>query len=104
MRSHAIESLESRRASYPETGNYPFLIGDARELERIGEAEEFSNQSFDDIIRIVLDIDVSQWIAERRAEDEFVEETLGTWPSESAAKGTVSIHQKVLSGKITPED
>lgn len=105
--SDAIATLESRRASYRKTRQYPFLIGDTEELERIKEAAEFSDQSFDDIIRGALDVDLEKWIAERRTEAEEYElspeDTLGIWPGEVAQKGAVSLHRDVLSGKIKPE-
>lgn len=104
--SEAIATLEARRASYPETGAYPFLIGDTEELERIKEAAEFNDQSFDDIIRGALDVDLVSWIAERRSEAEEYEfspdDALGTWPGEVAEKGAVSLHRDVLSRRIKP--
>jgi len=105
--SDAIAALESRRASYPETGAYPFLIGDAGELERINETAEFNNRSFDDIIRGAADVDLDQWIAGRRAEAEEYEfspdDTLGSWPGDVTEKGSVSLHRDVLSGTIKSE-
>ncbi len=103
----AIAELEARRASFRETGEYPFLIGDTEELERVKEAAEFNDQSFDDIIRGASEVDLQKWMAERRAEAEEYEfspeDTLGTWPGEVAEKGSVSLHRDVLTGKIKPE-
>ncbi len=105
--SDAIAMLEARRASFRETGEYPFLIGDIEGLERVNEAAEFNDQSFDDIIRGALDVDLQKWIAERRTKAEkyefSLEDTLGTWPGELAEKGTVSLHRDVLTGKFKPE-
>jgi hypothetical protein len=105
--SEAISMLEARRSLFPETGEYPFLIGDTEELNRVKETAEFNEQSFDDIIRGSLDVDLQKWIAERRAEAEeyefSLEDSLGTWPGEITEKGAVSLHRDILSGKIKPE-
>lgn len=100
----AMTTLDSRRVAFPQTGNYPFLIGDAEELVRIREAAEFNDQSTDTIIKEALSVDLGKWIADRRAEAEdfefSTEDLLGTWPGEIAEKGTASLHRDVLSGKI----
>ena len=62
----AIETLELRRLDYRQTGEYPFLIGDAEELERIREAAEYNAQNFDDLIRESLNLDLSNWLRGRR--------------------------------------
>ena len=103
----AIETLELRRLDYRHTGEYPFLIGDAEELERIREAAEYNAQNFDDLIRESLNLDLSNWLRERREEFEeyeFSEEdTLGEWPGEVTEKGSISLHLDVLSRKIKKE-
>lgn len=102
----AIVELESRRASYPQTGEYPFLIGDAEELERIQEAAEFNEQSFDAILQGAMEVDLPNWIAQRRAEVEeygfLAEDVVGSWPGEITEKGAVSLHRDILSGRIKP--
>ena len=105
--AEAISVLEARRASFQTTGEYPFLIGDREELERLEEAAEINDQSFEEIIRGALDVDLENWIVNRRTEaEEFgfsLEDTLGTWPGEILDKGEVSLHRDVLSRKIKPE-
>lgn len=105
--SDAIAALNSRRVSYLEMGEYPFLIGDADELERVKEAAEFNDQSFEEIIRGATDVDLQKWIGERRAEAAEYgfspEAALGTWPGEVTEKGEVSLHRDVLTRKIKPE-
>jgi hypothetical protein len=102
--SDVVAALASRLASYPETGDYPFLIGDAETFERMNAAAEFNDQSVDDIIRGSSGFDLEDWIADRRAEAEEYEfsseDTPGTWPGEVTEKGAVSLHRDVLSGKI----
>ena len=103
----AIETLESRRAAYPQSGEYPFLIGSAEELTRIHEAAEYNEWEFDDIIQNALSLDLSQWIQERREEAakyEFSESDLqGEWPGEILDKGSASLHRDMLSGEFISE-
>lgn len=103
----AIAALESRREAYPTTGSYPFLIGDARELERVHEAAEYNEQSFEDIVRGSLNVDLAKWIADRRREAESydfsADEVVGDWPGEVVEKGSVSLHRKTVSGAVMPE-
>src|SRR5687767_13434598 len=79
----AVRRLNELRARYAETGDYPFLIGDADELERIQESAE-CDQEPAEVIRASLDIKIADWIARKRAEAaEYAfsaEETLGQWP------------------------
>lgn len=103
----AIRILDERRALYATTGEYPFLIGDGAELERIEEAAGFNERSPAEIVRTALGMDLAEWIARRRKEAEEWEfsagETLGEWPGEVAEKGSISLHRDVLSGAIKPE-
>jgi hypothetical protein len=105
--SDAINILTSRRAAYRNTGEYPFLVGDAQDLVRIQEAAGYNRQKFDDIICAALKIDVIKWFADRRTEAEEYEfsarEMLGTWPGEVAEKGEISFHRDLLSGRIKSE-
>ena len=79
--SEALDSLNSRRASFPSTGEYVFLIGGVEELGRINEAAEFNDQTIDAIIQAAINVDLEKWIAKRRTEAEeyefSLEETLG---------------------------
>lgn len=104
----AIAALHSARSCYPETSDYPFLIGDAEELERINEDAEFNEQAFDEIIREASSIELDNWIAERRSRiEEYYpfsdENTLGSWPGEVTEKGSLSLHRDVLTREIKPE-
>jgi hypothetical protein len=103
----AIRLLNEHRSSYPATGKYPFLIGDAEELERIQESAESDKREPSAIIRASLEIDTAQWIAVRRGEvedSEFSpEELLEDWPNEIAETGSIGLHKDVLTGEIKPE-
>jgi hypothetical protein len=103
----AIKTLEARRLAYAQSGEYPFLIGGDRELERLLEAAEFNDLDTDSIIRESLNIDIARWLRNRRMEvdeDQFPEEEiLGEWPGEVAEKGQISLHTDMLSRKIMKE-
>lgn len=103
----AIETLESRRHAYPQSGEYPFLIGDANELERVREAAEYNKQDVEELVRESLSLDLSSWLGERREEAEEYEfsedDALGEWPGEVSEKGSISLHFDVLSRKIKKE-
>jgi hypothetical protein len=103
---NAVRLLNEHRSRYAATGNYPFLIGDAEELERIEEAGEFHKQDPAAFIRASLNVNVREWIAMRRTEaeeDELCpEEWLGEWPGEIANKGSIGLHQDVLTGNLEP--
>jgi hypothetical protein len=105
--SEVLAVLESRRAAYPTTGEFPFLIGGAEELDRVQEAAEFNNQSPEDIVRGSLEVDLKHWLAQRRGEAEeygFSErDVLGEWPGEVLEKGAVSLHKDIVSGKLRSE-
>ncbi|MEL7023533.1 MAG: DUF4253 domain-containing protein [Pseudomonadota bacterium] len=103
----AIAALESRREVYPTTGSYPFLIGEARELERLQEAAEYNEQSFEDIVRGSLSVDLAKWISGRRREAGSYGfsplDIAGTWPGEDIEKGAISLHRKTVSGAVMPK-
>ncbi len=103
----AIESLMQQRGTYPQTGDYPFLIGDANELERLQEAAEYNEQSVDEILGEAARFDVGAWLTARRAEAEeykFSEdEVLGDWPGDIPQKGAISLHCDILTGELRPE-
>ncbi|XGV99936.1 MAG: DUF4253 domain-containing protein [Leptolyngbya sp. BL-A-14] len=102
-----MDTLFSRRELFPKTGEYPFLIGDAEELQRLDETAAFNDQSTAETIQRSLKVDVDQWLAQRReeaAEYEFsAEEMLGTWPGDVPEKGSISLHRDILTGDIKPE-
>lgn len=103
----ALRLLEEHRSQYPTTGRYPFLIGDAEEMERMMETAGFHAKDASAIIRDSFDITVADWIKGRRGEAEeyefSAEETLGEWPDETAEKGSISLHKDTLTDKIKPE-
>jgi hypothetical protein len=102
----AIRALNEHRSQYPATGLYPFLIGDAGELEQITEAAKFNERDPAAIIAASHCVSIADWIARRRAEwdeDEFDSDApLGDWPGELSQKDSIGLH-KDLSGEIKLE-
>jgi hypothetical protein len=103
----AIRVLNEHRSRYPATGQYPFLIGDVEELERLQEMTEFNEQDPVDITRGSLEINAIKWIAGRRAEAEDYgygsADSEGDWPGEIPDKGSVGLHKDVLTKEIKRE-
>lgn len=103
----AIASLMQQRESYPQSVDYPFLIGEADDVERLQEAAEYNEQTVDEILHEAAQFDVAAWLHERRAEAEEYEfsedDTLGDWPGEIAEKGAISLHRDVLTSEVRPE-
>jgi hypothetical protein len=103
----AIGSLMQQRNSYPQSGDYPFLIGEADDVERLQEAAEYNEQSVDEILHEAAQFDVAAWLHERRAEAEEYEfsedDTLGEWPGEIAEKGAISLHRDILTSEVRSE-
>jgi hypothetical protein len=89
----AIETLHARRDAYRTTGEYPFLIGNAEELERIQEGVDDASQDVDEIIADSMLVDLAAWKLSRRAEMEEYEWTkdqvVGEWPGEITQKGSI---------------
>lgn len=104
---NALDLLDSHRRNFPNSGKYPFLIGDSEELERVKEAMEYNEESPDEIIETSSHIDLKQWMNARRVEaEEFglnPEDTLGAWTGSSEEKGSICLHKKDHYGKILPE-
>jgi hypothetical protein len=110
--SDAVRILDEYRSRYRSTAQYPFMIGDVEELERLEEQAEDAEQNSADIIRASLAIDVGAWIAERREERrEDAEEygyssdgeLLGEWPIKAVDQGSILLHKDIRSGKIKPK-
>lgn len=103
----ALKLLAEHRSRYPSTGDYPFLIGDGEELERIEEASELNQHDPEANIRRSSEINRVQWIAKKRQEAEHygfsAKDTLGEWPDEITEKGSILLHKDILTGKIKPE-
>lgn len=103
----AIHKLVELRARYLTSGQYPFLIGDRDEMDRIVEIARFNQSDPAEIVRASMGVTISDWIARREQEvseygcsrDDF----LGVWPGEIHEKGSIGLHRDVLSGKIKPE-
>lgn len=103
----ALETLSLRRESYAQSGEYPFLIGTAEDLDRLQESAEYNDQEVEDILGEVVDFDLEAWLQERRQEAEeyeFSEEDiLGDWPGEIADKGAISMHRDLLTNALRRE-
>jgi hypothetical protein len=105
--AEALETLKHLRSQYPQTGIYPFMIGDQEELERVEENTEFANSEPEQIIQSSLTFDPSKWMAARKeemAEDGIVtEDTVGKWPGEIHDKGSIGLHKDIVSGQLKRE-
>jgi hypothetical protein len=103
----AVQLLYEHRSRYAATGQYPFLIGDADDLEQLLEVSEDNEDEPGAVIQRSLEITTRDWIARRRREAEEDEsspdELLGEWPGEISEKGSIGLHKDVLSGKLLPE-
>jgi hypothetical protein len=102
-----IQTLDDYRSRYPQSGQYPFLIGDLEELERIQEAASFNEQDPAAIIQGSLGISIADWIGKRRKEIEDdglnSEEVSGEWPGEILEKGSIGLHKDILTGETKAE-
>jgi hypothetical protein len=100
----ALEIIDSYRTQYPTTGKYPFIVGDSEDLERLQENAEFNQGSMEEIIQASFNVDLEDWILERRTErNEFIHEFIGKWPGEIFEKVAISLHTNLLNGTIKPE-
>ncbi len=101
----AIARLEEYRLRYPASGRYPFMIGDDEERQRVEESAKWNDQEPETIVQASLAVVVDDWILQRRSElqeDGIELDVLGTWMGEVAEKGSISLHQDILTGKIHP--
>ena len=103
----AIRLLKEYRAQYSSTGLYPFLIGDAEELQRIEESAGFNKQDPTAIVSASFDVTIANWIAGRQKEmqedDLDPNDFFGEWPGEIRDKGSMLLHTDIVTGKIKPE-
>jgi hypothetical protein len=107
--TEAVQMLDWYRSRYSTMREYPFLIGDRNELERVAELPEFDEDERDaaEIIQTSMQIDIADWV--RRRQNEAEEEgwfstgkVLGDWPGEVSEKGSISLHATITSGRIKP--
>jgi hypothetical protein len=102
----ALLRLEQLRALFSSTRNYPFIIGDREELERLLENLKYDDRPQAAIITESLGIDVLAWFEQRKSEareDGFVnEEMVGEWSGESQEKESIKSHLDILTGAIKP--
>ncbi len=106
--TEAIETLKARRMEYQSSGEYPYLIGDSEDLERLEQSTEYDQRSPTDIIEQSRDIDLNQWVAQRctQAVQEYgfdQANMLGQWPDEMFEKGANSLHIDILTGETKPQ-
>src|SRR5688572_11453619 len=84
----AIAFLHEHREKYRSSGEYPFLIGEAEELEMIEEMQEDIEESVEDYLRKARRIKVANWFAkakknERADNEDFDKAELeGKWPKD----------------------
>ncbi len=102
----ALRVVDDRRARFGTTGEYPFLIGERRELQLLRDAAQSEERAFDEILRAAGEVNVAAWLAGRRKEADEYEfneaETLGEWPEAGVEKGAPSLHRDILTGNLHP--
>jgi len=98
----ALRILNERRAEYSRTGEYPFLVGDEEERERLVENSEFNEQDPAEIILLSYEVDLKVWTEVRGQEledDEMpLDVVIGEWPDEEIEPGMVTAHLDITSG------
>jgi hypothetical protein len=105
----ALRVLDEHRARYRATRQYPFLIGDAEDLEFLREYIEDEEHDPAEILHASFDVDPAAWIAERRAGIEEDSdgwddaEIVGEWPGGEVGKVEIGLHKDVVTGEIKPE-
>jgi hypothetical protein len=99
----AIRLLEEYRSRYPASGEYPFLIGDDRDLQDLLSSGDHNKQSSAAIIRASRQITIDKWLRQKwpDAPANWRDEGAGDWPCENADKGSISVH--IVSKEIKPE-
>ena len=106
-----VRAHRAHRISSPSTGLYPFLIGDAEELERIEESGGFNKKDPTTIVRASFEVTPEDWIAHRRKEmqeyDIDPDGWVGEWPGEILDKGSMlgsmMLHTDIVTRKTKPE-
>lgn len=89
----ALSEFEKLRADYPTTQKYPFFIGGEKNLKLFESSPKLSDSEIEDAVSGALDLDLSQWFANRQNEESENEwfnegELTGEWfeiKSEQAA-------------------
>jgi hypothetical protein len=109
----ALALLEEHRAMFPETGEYPFLIGDDEELEMLEEMREDLERTAADYIRASRKIDAARWFANAAQEerDEFAAdgeefdeaELIGEWPADLDDRESNLYLPRNSNGKFRPK-
>lgn len=105
--SDAVRLLYEHRSRYAVTGLYPFLIGDAEDLQYVAENAQFIKEESASIIRASFEVAPASWVTARRKEmqeyDIDPDSWFGAWPGEIGDKGAIGLHKDVVTGEIMPE-
>jgi hypothetical protein len=101
----AIRLLEEHRSRYPASGEYPFVIGDDRDLQDLLSSGDHNKRRSAAIIRASRQITIDKWLRQKwpDAPATWRDEGAGDWPGENADRGSISVHIGVLSKEIKPE-
>lgn len=105
--TQALEALSQHRARFAQSRQYPFLVGDHEELEQLKTVAEINEQDFATIVAASAELDIADWIDERKKDAEQYGivsfEAEGEWPGHIQDKGSVTLHKNILTGKEKPE-
>ena len=101
----AVETLMRLRREFASSSEYPFIIGDADELARLGDGEEVENRTVEQIVSDSLEIDVVKWFEEQRDRNanDGIEGFVGEWPTIPPDKWAITAHRNMLAGKLKPK-
>lgn len=102
--SDAVKQLKRYRDVFPDTGDYPFIIGDEDEL---AELKELQAGSTNETMTEALLFNTNDWMADREAKaiagglDK--RKILGEWKTPDTGMGSiVSLHKDIASGHEKP--
>lgn len=103
----AVKLLHEYRAKYHATGEYPFLIGDDKELESVMQCGEGKEERAADIIQQSFDLSIDERIEHQRwylrmDGDRTLAKRMGKWPGGLHDNGSICAHQNISTKEFLP--
>lgn len=97
---NAIEELERLQHEFSTSGEWPILLGDEEELDRIEEGLADTSETPIEILDASNDVDAESWFADRVLEDpDLYECEDGDWPEEEPEETGIVTHLNLSLGK-----
>jgi len=104
--NQALATLEARRSSFPQTGEYPFLIGGPAAVGRLQDPA-LRPRAFADILVASQSVQLPEWFRQRQVDpadwDMSVEELLGTWPDATRTHSSLTLHLDTTGRQVLPQ-